>query len=174
MSSRFSVCFNSEGSSELEIESDHVNFALPATHSIADIWRLQNRAHRIPKPHPPPTLSSSRDERARTSGSREAALEGPILLALFVFAMELARLREHLRSKRPRRRGRAAKELACHLGKNWQAVLLTILGFPQGQHIHINVFSRPTARGTYQARVCTVRARHVLSSTSIHVHYMYM
>jgi hypothetical protein len=39
-----------------------------------------------------------------------------------------------------RRRGRAAKELVCHLGKNWQAVLLIILSFPPGQHIQVSVF----------------------------------
>ena len=65
-------------------------------------------------------------------------LEGPILLALLVFAIELARLREH--TLNARRRGRAAKELACHLGKNRQAVLLTILSFPPGQHIQVDVF----------------------------------
>ncbi len=65
-------------------------------------------------------------------------LEGPILLGRLVFAMELARLREH--TLNARRRGRAAKELACHLSKNWQAVLLTILGFPPGQHIQVSVF----------------------------------
>ena len=51
-------------------------------------------------------------------------LEGPILLGRLVFAMELARLREH--TLNARRRGRVAKELACHLGKNWQAVLFII------------------------------------------------
>lgn len=65
-------------------------------------------------------------------------LEGPILLALLVFAIELARLREH--TLNARRRGRAAKELPCHLGKNRQAVLLTILSFPPGQHIQVDVF----------------------------------
>ena len=48
-------------------------------------------------------------------GGKEAVLEGPILLGRLVFAMELARLREH--TLNARRRGRAAKELACHLGK---------------------------------------------------------
>ena len=65
-------------------------------------------------------------------------LEGPILLGRLVFAMELARLREH--ALNARRRGWAAKELACHLGKNWQAVLLIILSFPPGQHIQVSVF----------------------------------
>ena len=65
-------------------------------------------------------------------------LEGPILLRRLVFAMELARLREH--TLNARRRGRAAKELPCHLGKNRQAVLLTILSFPPGQHIQVDVF----------------------------------
>ena len=71
-------------------------------------------------------------------GGKEAVLEGPILLGRLVFAMELARLREH--TLNARRRGRAAKELACHLGKNRQAVLLTILSFPPGQHIQVDVF----------------------------------
>ena len=65
-------------------------------------------------------------------------LEGPILLGRLVFAIELARLREH--TLNARRRGRAAKELACHLGKNWQAVLFIILSFPPGQHIQVSVF----------------------------------
>ena len=71
-------------------------------------------------------------------GGKEAVLEGPILLGRLVFAMELARLREH--TLNARRRGRAAKELPCHLGKNRQAVLLTILSFPPGQHIQVDVF----------------------------------
>ena len=57
--------------------------------------------------------------------------------------MELARLHarlgEHTLNARTTR-GRAAKELACHLGKNWQAVLLIILSFPPGQHIQVSVF----------------------------------
>jgi len=57
--------------------------------------------------------------------------------------MELARLHarlgEHTLNARTTR-GRAANELACHLGKNWQAVLLIILSFPPGQHIQVSVF----------------------------------
>jgi hypothetical protein len=58
--------------------------------------------------------------------------------------MELARLHarlgEHTLNARTTR-GRAAKDqLACHLGKNWQAVLLIILSFPPGQHIQVSVF----------------------------------
>jgi hypothetical protein len=58
--------------------------------------------------------------------------------------MELARLREH--TLNARRRGRAAKELACHLGKNWQAALLQSLAFHQASTSRSVFFSTGSAR----------------------------